>query len=235
MFCVEEHKWGYFTYIYRCAYSTRIYIGTLATRPHLGDVSSLGGDASSRRHCQVGGRCPNLAIRKCIVFACQGIEPWQANADAGTRRPQVRTRCLLVRTRSLRARTYAYIIFTLRRFFVPCFIFITQCIDNQYFQEMKHWHSMFHFWFQCFSGVSPIGVWFLSHWGFKSLPLGFYFSPTEFLERGVVNKKWNIETKNETLKPKMKHWTPMFHLLKRLIFNELKHKNETWNIFYDSI
>ena len=33
-------------YIYRYAYSTRIYIGTLATRPHLGDVSSLGGDAS---------------------------------------------------------------------------------------------------------------------------------------------------------------------------------------------
>ena len=33
----------------------------------------------------------------------------------------------------------------LETFFVPCFIFITQCIDNQYFQEMKHWHSMFHF------------------------------------------------------------------------------------------
>ena len=26
------------------------------------------------------------------VFASQGIEPWLANADAGTRRPQVRTR-----------------------------------------------------------------------------------------------------------------------------------------------
>ena len=72
----------------------------------------------------------------------------------------------------------------LETFFVPCFIFITQCIDNQYFQEMKHWHSMFHFWFQCFSGVSPIGVLFLSHWGFKSLPLGFYFSPTEFFGKG---------------------------------------------------
>ena len=34
-------------------------------------------------------------MRKCIVFACQGIEPCQANADAGTRRPQVRTRFLL--------------------------------------------------------------------------------------------------------------------------------------------
>ena len=37
-------------------------------------------------------------MRKCIVFACQGIEPCQANADAGTRRPQVRTRFPQMRT-----------------------------------------------------------------------------------------------------------------------------------------
>ena len=55
------------------------------------DASSPGGDASPRRYCQVGVRSPNLAIRKCIVFVCQGIEPCQANADAGTRRPQMRT------------------------------------------------------------------------------------------------------------------------------------------------
>ena len=42
-------------------------------------------------------------MRKCIVFACQGIEPCQANADAGTRRPQVRTRLPQVRTRFLLA------------------------------------------------------------------------------------------------------------------------------------
>ena len=88
MFCVEEHKWGYFT---------RVYIGALIPRVYIiyrcaGDASSPGGDASPRRYCQVGVRSPNLAIRKCIVFACQGIEPCQANADAGTRRPQVRTR-----------------------------------------------------------------------------------------------------------------------------------------------
>ena len=35
-------------------------------------------------------------------------------------------------------------------FFLSCFIFMFQLIENQYFQEMKHWHSMFHFWFQCF-------------------------------------------------------------------------------------
>ena len=44
MFCVEEHKWDYFTRIYRCAYSTRIYIGVLATRPHF---FFGGGNASS--------------------------------------------------------------------------------------------------------------------------------------------------------------------------------------------
>ncbi len=42
-------------------------------------------------------------MRKCIVFACQGIEPCQANADAGTRRPQVRTRFPQVRMRFLLA------------------------------------------------------------------------------------------------------------------------------------
>ena len=66
-------------------------------------ASSPGGDASPRRYCQVGVRSPNLAMRKCIVFACQGIEPCQANADAGTRRPQVRTRFPQVRTRFLLA------------------------------------------------------------------------------------------------------------------------------------
>jgi len=70
MFCVEEHK---------CVYFMRIYIGTLIPRVYIyryaGDASSPGGDASPRRHCQVGVRYPNLAIRKCTVFACQGIEP----------------------------------------------------------------------------------------------------------------------------------------------------------------
>ena len=68
-----------------------------------GIASSPGGDASPRRYCQVGVRSPNLAMKKCIVFACQGIEPCQANADAGTRRPQVRTQCPQVRTRFLLA------------------------------------------------------------------------------------------------------------------------------------
>ncbi len=33
---------------------------------------------------------------------------------------------------------------------VSCFIFMFQLIENQTFQELKHWYSMFHFWFQCF-------------------------------------------------------------------------------------
>ena len=35
-------------------------------------------------------------------------------------------------------------------FFLSCFIFMFQLIENQAFQEMKHSASMFHFWFQCF-------------------------------------------------------------------------------------
>uniref|UniRef100_UPI004026B3DC hypothetical protein n=1 Tax=Alloprevotella sp. TaxID=1872471 RepID=UPI004026B3DC len=30
-----------------------------------------------------------------------------------------------------------------------------QLIENQTFQEMKHWCSMFHFWFQCFIFYLP--------------------------------------------------------------------------------
>ena len=156
-------------YIYRCAYSTRIYIGTLATRPHLGDVSSLGGDASSRRHCQVGGRCHNLAIRNVLYLLVKASSLDKQMPTRGRVAPRWgRTACWWGRVPYARVHNIY-----LETFFVPCFIFITQCIDNQHFQEMKHWHSMFHFWFQCFSGVSPIGVWFLSHWGFKSLPLCF--------------------------------------------------------------
>ena len=70
MFCVEEHKWGYFT---------RIYIGELGTHPHLGACPHLGAtrprvgiclsrlDALTSKynifsHCQVGASTPNLAM-----------------------------------------------------------------------------------------------------------------------------------------------------------------------------
>ena len=83
----------------RCALTWGNVSSLGVTRSHLGgNAISPGGDASPRRHCQVGARCPNLAIQyndesgTRFVFACQGIEPCQANADAGTRRPQVRLR-----------------------------------------------------------------------------------------------------------------------------------------------
>ena len=46
-----------------------------------------------------------------------------------------------------------------------------------------------------------------------------------------VGEKSNPNGRNttETLKSRMKHWTPMFHLLKLLIINALCCKNETWN------
>ena len=44
MFCVEEHKWDYFT---------RIYIGALGRRPHLGG-----------RILTWGGACPHLGATR---------------------------------------------------------------------------------------------------------------------------------------------------------------------------
>ena len=58
---------------------TRSHLG--ATRPRVGIVK-LGLDAPTWQYNDESGTC--------FVFACQGIEPCQANADAGTRRPQVR-------------------------------------------------------------------------------------------------------------------------------------------------
>ena len=55
----------------------------VATRPRVGIVK-LGLDAPTWQYNDERGTH--------FVFACQGIEPCQANADAGTRRPQVRTR-----------------------------------------------------------------------------------------------------------------------------------------------
>ena len=47
------------------------------------------------------------------------------------------------------ARVHVYMLYLFVKS-VSCFIFMFQLIENQTFQEMKDWHSMFHFWFQCF-------------------------------------------------------------------------------------
>ena len=54
MFCVEEHKWDYSTRIYIGALIPHVYIGTLATRPHLG-----GG-----MHPHLGATRPRVGIAK---------------------------------------------------------------------------------------------------------------------------------------------------------------------------
>ena len=74
---------------------TQSHLG--ATRPRVGIVK-LGLDAPTWQYNDESGAC--------FVFACQGIEPCQANADAGTRRPQVRTRFPQVRTRFPQVRTH---------------------------------------------------------------------------------------------------------------------------------
>ena len=108
-------------------------------------------------------------------------------------------------------------------FFLSCFIFMFQLIENQYFQEMKHWHSMFHFWFQCFIFLFTTPL-------FKKLN-GREIKPQWERFKTSMGEKSNPNGRNttETLKSKMKHRMPMFHLLKVLIINALCYENETWN------
>ena len=57
-----------------------------------GDASSPGGDASPRRHLLVKARCLDKQIQYILLLPSWGIDPQLGNADAGTRRPQVRMR-----------------------------------------------------------------------------------------------------------------------------------------------
>ena len=80
---------------------TQSHLG--ATQSHLGghnltwgEAVSPGGDASPRRHLLDKARCLGKQIQNTppliIVLPSWGIEPQLDNADAGTRRPQVRLR-----------------------------------------------------------------------------------------------------------------------------------------------
>ncbi len=108
-------------------------------------------------------------------------------------------------------------------FFLSCFIFMFQLIENQTFQEMKHSCSMFHFWFQCF-------IFYLPH-PFPKKHNGSDLKPQWERFKTSMGEKSNPNGRNttETLKSKMKHRMPMFHLLKVLIINALCYENETWN------
>ena len=98
-----------------------------------------------------------------------------------------------------------------------------QLIENQTFQEMKYWHSMFHFWFQCF-------IFYLPH-PFPKKHNGSDLKTQWERFKTSMGEKSNPNGRNttETLKSKMKHRMSMFHLLKVLIINALCYKNETWN------
>ena len=126
------------------------------------------------------------------------------------------------------ARVHVYMLYLFVKS-VSCFIFMFQLIENQTFQEMKHWHSMFHFWFQCFI------------FGFN-VSFFIYHTPFQKHTRRKIKPQWerfktsmgeksnpNGRNATETLKSKMKHRLPMFHLLKVLIINALCYENETWN------
>ena len=111
-----------------------------------------------------------------------------------------------------------------------------QLVENQTFQKMKHWRSMFHFWFQCFILVSVFHFWFQCFIFYLPYPLskklsGRKIKPQWERFKTSMGEKSNPNGRNttETLKSKMKHRMPMFHLLKVLIINVLRYENETWN------
>ena len=103
------------------------------------------------------------------------------------------------------------------------FHFYVQLVENQTFQEMKHWCSMFHFWFQCFIFLFTTPL-------FKKLN-GREIKPQWERFKTSMGEKSNPNGRNttETLKSKMKHRMPMFQSEKVLIINALCYENETWN------
>ena len=130
-------------------FHARIYIGALGTRPHLGGRILTWGRRVPASALPSWGSIPQLGNKRMYCICLSRHRALTSKCRRGDASPPGEDAlpagkdALLASEDALLAR--AYIIFTLRRFFVPCFIFITQCIDNQCFQEMKHWHSMFHF------------------------------------------------------------------------------------------
>ena len=82
----------------------------------------------------------------------------------------------------------------------------------------------------CF--IFSFNVSFKKHWGRKTKTLWERFKNTV----GAIQKHWGSDNalpqrfEKWNMKLKMKHWSRMFHFSKWLIFNKLKHKNETWKI-----
>ena len=89
---------------------------------------------------------------------------------------------------------------------------------------------MFHFWFQCFIFGFNVSF-FIYHTPFPKKHNGSDLKPQWERFKTSMGEKSNPNGRNttETLKSKMKHRMPMFHLLKLLIINALCYENETWN------
>ena len=81
---------GILNSIYRCADNASSPADNVPLPA--GDASSPGGDASPRRHLLVKARCLDKQIQYIFLLPSWSIEPQLDNADAGTRRPQVRMR-----------------------------------------------------------------------------------------------------------------------------------------------
>ena len=136
MFCVEEHKWGY---------STRIYIGALGKRPHLGGCILTWGRRVPASALSSWGSMPQLGNKKMYCICLSRHRALTSKCRRGDASPPGEDASLAGEDTFLsRAYVRVHNIY-LETFFVPCFIFITQCIDNQYFRNEKHWCSMFHF------------------------------------------------------------------------------------------
>ena len=95
---------------------------------------------------------------------------------------------------------------------------------------------MFHFGFQCFILGFNVSFWVSMFHFLFTTPLSKKLSGRETKPqwerfKTSMGEKSNPNERNatETLKSKMKHRIPMFHLLKVLIINALCYENETWD------
>ena len=111
MFCAEEHKWDYFT---------RIYIGALATRPHLGGRILTWGRRVPASALPSWGSMPQLGNKKMYCICLSRHRALTSKCRRGDASPPGED-ALPAGEESLLTR--AYIIFTLRRFFCSMFHF----------------------------------------------------------------------------------------------------------------
>ena len=164
-----------------------IYIGALGRRPHLGGRALTWERRVPASALPSWGSMPQLGNKKmyCICLSrhraltskCRrgdasppgedasppGEDALPAGEDASTTGEGAFLSRAYIRVHNIYLET----------FLVPCFIFITQCIDNQYFQLKKprvsHGETLEFY----VSFLISMFQWCFSHWGLISLPLRF--------------------------------------------------------------